>query len=316
MAFGPKRTSGEFGENQRKSAELAHQTAHNSRPAIRLRRKGQKDTLSREKGRQRFLEFYAEARPEVLSDLWEVRSLFPTDANPCLMIGNAIEPVYPELWAALSDWARKHLLTFRGEPVDWATDTALETLRTWRDRLASAATVSQNLPEAERNLLAILQEAGEALDPETERWRRRQNSRRLFVCVDWSHTGEMHEAYPAGDPAFYSVTTGESAAELGCGLSIAPWNRPGGETEPEFRGRAWRAVEEYIRRMKEWTARPSKKEMWHFDALAYWNGGSSEREIRERLAAVGLNFGSENDLTAISHGLKSAAAFIEIDRRR
>jgi len=126
----------------------------------------------------------------------------------------------------------------------------------------------------------------------------------------------MHEAYPAGDPTFYSASTGESAGELSCGLSIT-WNRPGDETEQEFRKRARLAVDEYIRQMKEWTGRPEKKESWHFYALCLWQAGSSLRSIQSRLASAGpkLLVGSEGDVSAISYAIHSAADFIKIDPR-
>ena len=298
MRLRPKAVSGEIGANQPESAELAHQAAH----LAHFRRKGEPDTVTRDKARGLFLEVYACVAPGLWGGLLAVlpfvgdslgirteegrrilhegRAAFdpeyhaPADAVSDIDFWPAVQADRPELANALSEWARGFHLTFNGEPAGWAMDTALSTLLAWRLR----------------------------------------TSRRQLVCVKWHHAVEMHGEYPASDPTFYSAATGESEGEVGC-LSISPWNRPGGETEGQFRKRARRAVDEYIRQMKKWTGKPEKTEWWHFNALGLWQAGHSLASIRHSLATDYLNVGSVSDLSPISKGLSSAAVFIEIDRR-
>ena len=312
MSLRHKVVSGEIGATQPESAELAHQAAH----LAHFRRKGEPDTVTREKARAYFLDIYARVAPGLLRELCETvlpsypeaarvgiktevgrrilregRAAFNpeyvADAESPIDLWPAVQADRPRLANALSGWARKFFLTFRGEPAGWAMDTALETLRAWKKP-------------------------------------KRPNE---WWVWPWKHpVGEIHEVYPAGDPAFHSVT-GESEAQLDC-LSISPWNRPGGETKAQFRKRARRAVDGYIRQMEEWTGRPDKKEWWHFYALGLWQGEYSLSNIRNTLATDGLSVGSGSDrpgrvlrgargadLSVISHGIGSAAAFIEIDRR-
>jgi hypothetical protein len=187
----------------------------------------------------------------------------------------AVQIDHPKLTGALSEWARKSLLTFNREPAGWVMETALETLRRWR----------------------------------------RQTSRRPWVCAQWHHPVEMHEVYPAGDPTFYSAATGESEGELGCLSISPWNRPGGETEKRQFRKRVRRAMDEYIRQMEKWTGRPDKEEWWHFSALALWQAGHSLASIRHRLAADNLNVGSVSDLSPISKGSSSAAVFIEIDRR-
>jgi hypothetical protein len=197
--------------------------------------------------------------------------------------------LYPDLAGALSTWARESLLTFNGGPVGWAMDTALETLRMWR------------------------------------------TSDRRFVPVDWEHAMPLLETYPAGSPEYFNAA-GKSESDVlaqALTVSIPYWDRPNGETLPQFKRRSRRNLRDYTRRLSEWTERPEFESYHHVAGLAYWQAGWDLADIRSKFAsAFKLHIGSggatgspalrgarADDLSVISKGLKTAARFIEIDQR-
>jgi hypothetical protein len=257
--------------------------------------------------------------PAVLSDLWNILPLYPADANPFLMTAGTVEQRYPELWAKLSDWARDCRLIFRGEPAAWVIDTALETLRSWKDREKTAETVRKNAPEAERKWRQMHERAGQERNPEREADCWRLKSRQLFFCVDWSHPLEMHDTYPVGSPEHFNAP-GESEAEAvarAFRIEILPWNKPGGEERRDFRCRANEAIHEHERRMMEWTGKADFCSWHHVTGLALWQAGASLETVHQGLAsAEGLNLGSPGDVSGITRGLDSAASFLRIDRRK
>ncbi len=255
-----------------------------------FRRKDRPDAVSIEVARQRFLEAYVLESPEVLAELLEtvLLSYEVNTPSPVYNLWSVVQYSDPVLSHALSDWAGKCRLTFGSEPAAWAIDTALETLRTWRDSIYYPR-----------------------------------------ICLQWHHPIEMHVTFPAGDPTFYSVSTGVSEVQalqdaLSVRVSVGPWDRPRGETEEQFESRfraeCDRVYHEHVRAAKKWTSRPQIDEMVYADGLAMWQAGRSHSEIHWRLDELHLHVGGPDPKgpdhnSAIGKGLKRIADKIQLDQR-
>jgi hypothetical protein len=146
-----------------------------------------------------------------------------------------------------------------------------------------------------------------------------------WTCVCWHHPIMWREEFPAGDPEYFSESTGESeAAVTAIRFEIPAWNWPGGEIKSEFKDRFYavcdRAFTEHVREAREWTSRSAINEPVYSDGLAMWQAGRALREIHSRLHERGLNVGgpdpTDSDYnSAISKGLDKRAKLIQLDRR-
>jgi hypothetical protein len=131
-------------------------------------------------------------------------------------------------------------------------------------------------------------------------------SRRRFVCVFWADSaGLLPEDFPA---------------EFPIKISIPPWNRPGCETEQQFKERfdaaCTHVFHEHVREAKEWTKRATIEERRYIDALAMWQAGWRLSEIHKTLRLnVGRDPGDSDYNSAISKGIDRIAKLIQLDRR-
>lgn len=257
----------------------------------RLRRKDQTDTVSIETARQAFLNFYAAEKPEVMGELETVIRLYPADEGSIDKASlRKVRDSRPRMANALSEWARKFLLTFRSEPADWVIDTAQATVCTWTT--ARAPEITKHIRKG---------------------------------ALPWCHSIENHAQYPAAPPDLPSWARVEGPDVYWIRISIAPWNRPSGETEQQFKDRFYaecnRVFQEHVAQAKEWTERPTITEWRYIHGLAMWQAGQALSEIHSRLAEAGLNVGGQNPKdpdynSPISKGIKRIARLIQLDVRQ
>lgn len=253
-----------------------------------LRRKDQPDTAAVEEARERFLDAYACEIPEALAGLLEtVLPAYAQDTPPPVYnLWSAVLYTHPALADTLSTWAERFRLTFDGKPAGWAVDTALETLRTWRDSI--------------RYPLVCLQ------------WHHLPAARETFPSGD----PEFFSALSGESEA------SEVARAFSVQFAIPRWDLANGETESHFRARfnaeCSRIRAEHIKKSKEWTERRAIQEPRYVEGLAMWQAGRKLSDIHKALEDRGLNVGRPGDSdfnSAISKGLDRMAKLIQLDRR-
>jgi hypothetical protein len=257
-----------------------------------LRRKNRADTVSIEAARKRFLEAYALLVPEILAELRETvlphyASYAQQNAESAIRdLWSVVRHTEPALAGALSAWAHRSLLTFGGEPAWWAMDTALETLRAWRDSI--------HYPRV----------CLEWIHP--------------FEAHEQFPAGDL-EFFNAMGKSEAEVL----APALATQFAIPRWDRANGETEEDFRTRfndeCKRVRDEHIRESKEWTERRGIEQPLYVDGLAMWQAGRELSHIHRAFKDRGLNVGGDpgdSDYnSAVSKGLDRIAKLIQLDRR-
>jgi hypothetical protein len=287
-----------------------------------MHRKGKPDTAAIEEARKVFLEAYVVLIPEALTHLaeraWPLYDCGPKEQRQAEKLRRR-EP-FGELAAVfgITSKAGRDIFIHGREAFDLTYNSAdegreVEPLEeSWAyvsgDRPALADALSQwaadfRLTLGGRPAVWVLEAAVSTLCSWGGGIRR----------LRWHHPEVFHEEYPAGDPGFRSVQTGELDSVIF--RFLEPWDRPGGEKLADYSRRSKQSLSEHIQQMKEWTDRARVEEWLYFEALARWQADHDLAAIRAWLAANELNVGSPGDLSAISKGLTKAAEFIGIDRR-
>lgn len=139
----------------------------------------------------------------------------------------------------------------------------------------------------------------------------------------WHFPMHLHREYPSSDEGYVGASTGRSdQGTFDIHIEIAPWDRPGGESEHEFRQR----FNENCRNVREGHVEEIKKQHWttrlklvrreYIEGLAIWQTKLSLQAVRQHLAAQGTYVGSDSELAAIMRGLDQTAGWIQVDRRR
>ena len=264
-----------------------------------LRRKDEKDRDSIDTARERFLDAYATESPALLGDLREtVLPAYRHDrGEPSVDIkSECAASSYTELW----DLVQAHYPQLRDALSLWAR--------------------KYFLTHGGEPAIWVMETALNTLNA----WARGAGR------VRWHHRIQFYPAFPAGDPEYRHISSGESleswmAEVTAIQILIPAWNRPGGEEESSFKKRFYEecdcAFEKHVKEAREWTERLALKEQRYLDGLAMWQAGQTLSQIHSRLEKSGLHVGGQdprdsNYNSGIKHGLDRVAGRISIDPRK